>query len=152
MFTKGVITGVLATAIVTIVSACTTRIVIPYVRQRLGKNPNISGRWSLFYSHSEESPPVGEVHITQHFNRIKARAHTTISRHGKKQHMNYTISGLFSSGRATFIYDNIDLQGYVTGAGVLKLSHNGKMFIGLVTYISHSSQKVETHEYALRRP
>lgn len=150
-FAEGVMAGLIAAVLFAVVSSAFSQVLLPYIRQQLSDTPDVSGSWSLYYSHSEVDQPAGQVRIHQRFSRIRAKAYTVVSRHGARERMEYSVVGTFSSGVLAFVYHNVGLKGYVSGVGILRLSHNGRALIGKVAYIGNSTQAVDAYEFALRR-
>ncbi|HEX8248149.1 MAG TPA: hypothetical protein VF599_08265 [Pyrinomonadaceae bacterium] len=115
--------------------------------------PDISGLWySYHFVDNANEEPVGEVRFEQRGNVVKADIKVSRRRDGSAAIKEFKLNGKLVAGNLAFINEETTvLRGLVVGAGVVRLSGNGKEFIGKITYFYLDTNKIETFDLRLVR-
>ena len=159
----GVLAGVLAMALLCVVSIVFKTVMTPWLRSLFYTGPDLSGDWKGHDDQSPDAEHVSTARITQKgsYVQIDIERFKRRSDHSPcKRKLHY--KGTFSAGTLITLYEDVEMKRFIIGTMVLTLSIDGKTLSGKVVYydknvdhvvaLDHSLEEIDLTNARSRRP
>jgi hypothetical protein len=145
-YLAGITTSIIGAIVLSSLLFLTNRVIIPLVRGKIIKVPDISGDWEGNEKSSDEKPIISRLTVKQTGIKIKAKLERT---HHKRRVFYYR--GIFESGQVILTFEEKGGESYNIGSMVLKLSSSKNSLKGKALYFHHNSNEViATEKYFYR--
>lgn len=118
------------------------------------RGPRLEGEWLLFNTNDseKETEPSGRAAIVQNGANVRLSLHRTRSRStGQPTSRRFEYFGRFDSGQLVMLFEDVEMQGYITGAVVLKISTNNRRLAGMTLYLEHDTGLVVAKDLRFER-
>lgn len=128
-YVVGVISGLVATALVFFVRHIYKLAIVPWIEDRVYKDARIEGRWHITYPDLPDVEEQATLERTAH--RVKGQINCI---KGPDAGKIYQVEGTFRNLLLTLTYTAADLSAMDRGAFVMQLNGNGSVFVGRSSY------------------
>jgi hypothetical protein len=146
----GIVSGIFTSILIFVAAQVTSKVIAPAIRAFFYKGPDIPGHWNFYASYDSTAQPVGAAEVEQQAERVKVTLKRHTSRLGQPANRRFEYQGKFAAGQLTVLFEDIDMRRLITGAVVLKLSFNNRVFLGKTVYLDHDMGVIVAHNLWLR--
>lgn len=150
-FGTGIISGVVATALLALVAVFFKKVVIPHIQNILYPGPNVSGSWNIYYSSDENAASVGKAILVQRGTLITGNVENFTSRSGRPRTRTWSVTGKFRFGELIATYEDAASKGYNAGALIVKLSADSNTMNGNVMYLHVDNGEIQFFPFIFKR-
>lgn len=147
---KGIIIGVIASAIFAFLGLIINRLIIPWIQNLFIDGPNLSGEWNIYYSQNEDSKSVGHFSFKQFGRRIRGTAKLLKNRSGDDVTRDLIFRGSFRGGQVIGLYEDVLYKGYIVGVVLLKFRKKNE-FTGKAMYCHPNQIELNSYDIFIKR-
>lgn len=146
--TVGVIAGVVATFLTLVVRRVWVSVILPWYEERVYQDAHFEGLWSATEVYDGSSKDEYTLELNRKGHQVDGRL-TCVG--GADDGSVYELTGSFKNLVLTVTYVSRDKHALDRGAWTLKLTENGKRFLGHGAYYSPENDVIESSQIDARR-